>query len=511
MASTPAPASFDEHRKKRLSIGRGLFSPTRKTLDLNDDEAEKEELRRMKEDQARRKTMDRRQSMHPQRDASSSSSSSSSAPAPLFPSLSRERSSPNLQLSNPQLSDLYEQCIHLASANKINQKNAWSLRLIDHIGDVLGNQASGSEMNFQRASCTLDASVMIYSSRVDSVHKETFKVLGGLSRSDADKKKDKEGDEGESGDEGEDNGADGDNKAKKKRARKAHSTTLETRPIQLNVKRIEMEVEVDPLFQKTTAAFDEGGAKGLLLNNLSVYGGCNIAFDSSDAYQDEDEEDVEQVQRDKAIQAMNLDLSDLWATVEENAKCVGGLRYVSRLPLCPELGRFRGLAQRAQDHTDSPSHDEKLSLDDNDDDDDNDWGISGEGDNGIDMQAFDEAIAQEQKIFQEIQEFSGVDGGDMDDGFSSPVHAPIDVAGIPAMSLAHLGPSSSSSASSSSSSSASSLPFGGGVWGSTGSAGNQGSMMLWAGQHEQGGGLLGNLWERQMNKGGMAWAGVSHW
>jgi len=37
---------------------------------------------------------------------------------------------------------------------------------------------------------------------------------------------------------------------------------------------------VDPLFQQTSMQFDEGGAKGLLLNTLSVYQGCEIMFDS---------------------------------------------------------------------------------------------------------------------------------------------------------------------------------------------------------------------------------------
>lgn len=31
-----------------------------------------------------------------------------------------------------------------------------------------------------------------------------------------------------------------------------------------------------------SAQFDEGGAKGLLLNSLSVYSGCKLVFDSSD-------------------------------------------------------------------------------------------------------------------------------------------------------------------------------------------------------------------------------------
>lgn len=50
----------------------------------------------------------------------------------------------------------------------------------------------------------------------------------------------------------------------------------------LNVKKFDLAFAVDPLFHKTSAQFDEGGAKGLLLNNLSVYRGCEIVFDSMD-------------------------------------------------------------------------------------------------------------------------------------------------------------------------------------------------------------------------------------
>jgi condensin complex subunit 2 len=39
---------------------------------------------------------------------------------------------------------------------------------------------------------------------------------------------------------------------------------------------------VDPLYRQTTAKFDEGGAKGLLMNNLGVYGGCRVLFDSQE-------------------------------------------------------------------------------------------------------------------------------------------------------------------------------------------------------------------------------------
>ena len=43
-----------------------------------------------------------------------------------------------------------------------------------------------------------------------------------------------------------------------------------------------MEFAVDPLFKKASADFDEGGAKGLLLNHLSIDSEGRIVFDSSD-------------------------------------------------------------------------------------------------------------------------------------------------------------------------------------------------------------------------------------
>lgn len=38
----------------------------------------------------------------------------------------------------------------------------------------------GNSINFQKASCTLDGCVKIYTSRVDSVATETGKLLSGL-------------------------------------------------------------------------------------------------------------------------------------------------------------------------------------------------------------------------------------------------------------------------------------------------------------------------------------------
>lgn len=50
----------------------------------------------------------------------------------------------------------------------------------------------------------------------------------------------------------------------------------------LQLKKFELEFSVDPLFKKASADFDEGGAKGLLLNHLAIDFSGRIVFDSSD-------------------------------------------------------------------------------------------------------------------------------------------------------------------------------------------------------------------------------------
>ena len=121
--------------------------------------------------------------------------------------------------------------IKLASENKITAKNTWSLALIDHLSDLVKTEKDeDNNTNFQKASCTLDAGVKIYASRVDSVHTETFKVLGGLSRSAQAQPQEEEGDgeEGEEGGEG-GGGEDGEGGAKEggKKGRRGGAPTLE--------------------------------------------------------------------------------------------------------------------------------------------------------------------------------------------------------------------------------------------------------------------------------------------
>lgn len=177
-------------------------------------------------------------------------------------------------LTNVQLKDLYSNCIKLSTENKINAKNAFGLHLIDYMQDLIKTVKEGDMTNFQVASCTLDASAKIYAGRVDSIHAQAYKMLGGLGRAE--------------NQDGEENGGEGPGEEQqgpqkpKKSSHHRPGNTIETNLKNLNVNQFDLAFEVDPLFHKTSAAFDEGGTGGLLLNHLFVRDdSCELLLDST--------------------------------------------------------------------------------------------------------------------------------------------------------------------------------------------------------------------------------------
>ncbi|POS85177.1 hypothetical protein EPUL_004602, partial [Erysiphe pulchra] len=175
----------------------------------------------------------------------------------------------------------FEEWMRMATDNKINATNSWNFALIDYFHD-LSLLKEGDSVNFQKASCTLDGCVKIYTSRVDSVATETGKLLSGLADSANNKSKkteNKNGEESEEDVEEEDGVV---RKRPKKRSQRSCDTTLASSFETLRLKKFELEFSVDPLFKKASADFDEGGAKGLLLNHLSIDCQGRIVFDSSD-------------------------------------------------------------------------------------------------------------------------------------------------------------------------------------------------------------------------------------
>jgi len=132
--------------------------------------------------------------------------------------------------SSEHLGEIYRQAIRMNAENKINAGNSWGLKLIENMdkfiveGNSGGSAGDGGDVsprdnednarselkaarkmkskdekgrvNFTKASCTLDASVKIYSYRVDDVHLSSYRVLANLNRTDTKGNKDDDGLEG---------------------------------------------------------------------------------------------------------------------------------------------------------------------------------------------------------------------------------------------------------------------------------------------------------------------------
>jgi condensin complex subunit 2 len=120
----------------------------------------------------------------------------------------------------------FEEWMKMATDNKINAANSWHFALIDYFHDM-SLLKEGDGVNFQKASCTLDGCMKIYTSRVDSVHVETTKLLTGLRDSRDNKKKGADG-EGEGDDDEEEEVDENGNvkKKPKKKVRRPSSTGL---------------------------------------------------------------------------------------------------------------------------------------------------------------------------------------------------------------------------------------------------------------------------------------------
>jgi hypothetical protein len=128
------------------------------------------------------------------------------------------------------------------------------------------------ESAWQKASASLDATAKIYGYRVDSVHTDLFKFLGGLNRN---KKELNLKDENE--DEVQEEVVE---EVKKKEKVRKGVITLETNLKRINLSKYDIDSDVDPLFSWMTSKFNESTAKGLLLNTIPLDDKINYILES---------------------------------------------------------------------------------------------------------------------------------------------------------------------------------------------------------------------------------------
>ena len=111
---------------------------------------------------------------------------------------------------------------------------------------------------------------------------------------------------------------------------------------------MELEFSVDPLFKKASADFDEGGAKGLLLNHLTIDSNGRIVFDSSDEAEDATAEVESGKQSDIGETATDLSSGDVEGEAKVGhvnipalaAKFFPDLTLLDEQDICPSLRNF---------------------------------------------------------------------------------------------------------------------------------------------------------------------------
>ncbi|KAM6944202.1 condensin complex subunit 2 isoform 2-T2 [Lycodopsis pacificus] len=175
------------------------------------------------------------------------------------------------KLSNAQISEHYSTCIKLSTENKITTKNAFGLHLIDYMADIL-KQKDSELTNFKVAAGTLDASTKIYAVRVDAVHADAYRVLGGLGA---------ETKPGEDHGPKEEDGDDSEVTAKQPKRKRPPKRTVEQNLGNINSGDSERKCEVDPMFQRMASSFDESSTAGVFLSVLfSENSRCELLFPS---------------------------------------------------------------------------------------------------------------------------------------------------------------------------------------------------------------------------------------
>ncbi|KAF5355261.1 hypothetical protein D9758_006042 [Tetrapyrgos nigripes] len=302
----------------------------------------------------------------------------------------------------------YEEWIKMATDNKINATNTWNVALIDYFHDTTLLRNDDNSINFQRASCTLDGCVKIWTSRVDSVGTETAKLANNLAS-------------GGSLDDNDEAGSDNpDEDPAEKKKKKAHrpGATLAKDPNQLRTKKLDLEFSVDPLFKKTCADFDEGGAQGLLMNHLSLGvgqdGGLRVVFDASDSASKVEEEVIDEPED-------MIDLSQL------RKEFFPELGILDGMAICHSLEDFSFSKNNSQD--DMTFYQDNTQIDD-DDDDGNDFDASHDMGMGVEDALVEDFFVGNDAVADDYGGGFDMMGGD-DDNSSTGVPAGEAPAGQP--------------------------------------------------------------------------------
>lgn len=163
---------------------------------------------------------------------------------------------------------LSDNAIEMIFNGKITQKNAFDVNVdfLEKIPNFISHNRT-EDSSWQKASASLDASAKIYGFRVDAVHTDTFRFLNGLSRNDIkQEEKIEETKEVDKKEEGSVN---------------VMMCHLEDEG-KLQIKKSELDYNVDPLFRNLAKKFTGDNTKEMLMTVLPVNNNLDILLEGEE-------------------------------------------------------------------------------------------------------------------------------------------------------------------------------------------------------------------------------------
>ncbi|TID25571.1 hypothetical protein CANINC_002871, partial [Pichia inconspicua] len=161
----------------------------------------------------------------------------------------------------------FQSTIALITNNKLNEKNSWEVPIVEYFHDMNILRGEDGSINFQTASTTLDGCTKIMSKRVDLIATEADSLLSLMK---VKKKKAVVEDDDE----------DDPDYGPKKRVIKKTDVVETFNKLRVTDQQLDR-VNIDPVFRKMVAEFDEGGTKSLLMNTLRISSDGQVMLDDA--------------------------------------------------------------------------------------------------------------------------------------------------------------------------------------------------------------------------------------
>lgn len=168
----------------------------------------------------------------------------------------------------------FDDWLKLIRTNKLNSESTWSAPIIDYFASLDMLKENGGQVNFSRASLTLDGAVRLYTNRVDSASVDVHQLLNGITDTheepDSSQQRPSSVNNNVDGDAASSSELEGEEEVsrprRKHRNNKKPDCLLDVAKLSIDVD--ELKGSIDPLLRHMCAHFDEGGAQGLLMSSL---------------------------------------------------------------------------------------------------------------------------------------------------------------------------------------------------------------------------------------------------